>query len=131
VVRIIADVRIRLLEEKPPLPHLAKVAILRRVASSSPHRRGKPLGALPPLPDPAKVFALSHHVGGGRRAGTVDPDLIGRPWALPTDSAPAPPGDWAPPVRRFKLPSRARHAWSGPAQCGSAPDRQIPARIFL
>jgi hypothetical protein len=124
-------VQIRLPEENPPLPHLAEVAVLHRVASSSPHHQGKPLGVTLPLPDPARVSAPSQHVGGGRRAGTIDPDLIGRPRALPIDSAPAPPGDWAPPVRWFESPSRARHAWSGPAQCGSAPDRQIPARIYL
>jgi hypothetical protein len=118
VVRFIADVQIRLPEEKPPLPHLAEVAILRHVTSSSPHCQGNPLGELPPLPDPARVSSPLLVVGGRKRCWAVDLYLIGRPASLRTPLATASADHRDPRVGRLKAFLPMRHAsWTGLAWC--------------
>jgi hypothetical protein len=58
VVRFIADLQIRLPEEKPPLPHLAEIAVVNHVASTPLHHRRKPPGEPPLPPGHARVLAL-------------------------------------------------------------------------
>jgi hypothetical protein len=118
VVGFIADMQIRLLEEKPPLPHLAEVTVLCRVFSSNPRRRGKPLGEPSPLPDPTRVSSLLPAVGGRRRRWAIDLYLIGRPASLRTPSATASADRRDTHVGHLKaFPPVHRTSWAGPAWC--------------
>jgi hypothetical protein len=73
-----ADAQVVLLELNPTLSPLVELAGVCRIGSSSPRRRGKPLGEPPPFPKPARVPSLSTMAGGRRRPRAIDPDLIGR-----------------------------------------------------
>jgi hypothetical protein len=126
-----AVAQICILAPKTSMPTIAEIPVERRAAPSPGHRRGKPQGQLPPQPAPARVSVRPGPIARRKRTRAVDHDLIERPRLSRTPSVPAFAGDRAPPVGRFKSPACARCAWSGLAQCGSAPDRQIPARVYF
>jgi hypothetical protein len=126
-----AVAQICILAPKTSMPTIAEIPVERRAAPSPRRHRGKPQGEPPPQPAPARVSVRPGPVAWRRRSRVVDHDLTERPRLSRTPSAPVAAGDWAPPVGRFKSPACARCAWSGPAQCGSAPDRQIPARVYF
>jgi hypothetical protein len=63
-----AVVHILVLGSQPAVPHLALVAVLRRVALTRRHGRGRPPGEPPCPPDPARVSGS--FLGGGRKKMT-------------------------------------------------------------
>jgi hypothetical protein len=56
------------------VPPLSETAVDRRIPSSPPHGRGRPVGAPPPPPDPARVSALCSAARGRRWPRIVDLD---------------------------------------------------------
>jgi hypothetical protein len=59
--------QIRIPEEKPPLPHLAEVPVIRRFSWWPHRRRRSSLGELQRRPCRPRVSSLSARVGGRRR----------------------------------------------------------------
>jgi hypothetical protein len=127
-----ADMQIRLPGARTAMPPLVELPDERRAASSSRHRRGKPLGKPPLLPDPARVSSPSARARGRRWLGTVDPNLIRRPQTPDTGSAAA-AADSGPGLsaRPAIFPPVAPAQLGRPAPDGPDPPDPARAIVFL
>jgi hypothetical protein len=68
--------------------------------------------------------------GGRRRLGAVDPNLIGRLWALHTLLASGAAYGRALPVGRFKRTLPRARVRNGPARCSPGLVRSVPKTFF-
>jgi hypothetical protein len=132
VVGFVADLQIRLPEEKPPLLHLAEIAIFSRVASTPLHNQGKPPSEPPLPPGQARVSAL---LSRGQRKKTA----LGRrcPFNRTADTARYPFGLlsrwWADPACQpvwNRPPAHACAKWAGPVKCSPGSVQLGPCAFF-
>jgi hypothetical protein len=127
----VAITQIYNLEPKSPMSDLFELVVVRRASSSPPCRRCSFLGEPPCSPSRARVSSPDSPVGGRRRPGAVDHDLIERPRKPHTPSTPGAADGRAPLVNRYGLLSHVLWARSRLAQHYAGRTRLDRAHYFF